>query len=497
MTDDWSPPTSDVALRVGPVDAPDRYELLSERAGGTEGLLYQGRFQAPDAGTLVVAIKALRGTDDARQLDRWLANRALLRTLHHPHVVRYLDHFVGAPPHRVGAGAGVGAAAVDPPTTFYEVMEWVDGVTLEQLVREQRLDGPARWRLVEQLADAVDSLHGGTNAVLHRDIKPANVVVHPTRGAVLVDFGLARAEQAHTTRQAAGTEGYRAPELVHEGRQPSRESDRWSFAATAHFALTGRPPSVTTPALVGDAAAGAFVQALDPDPDKRPTSMVAWSREVGAALMPAPPAPSSRARWPVVAAAGVAAAVVVAVLALVLQRDRPKNTPLVAPTTLAATAVTAAPSSGPTTTATGLPAANDALFPAVPGATWTALPDSLGAQMNLLLAGVDPSHTYTKAAELRYLQRGGRQLSVVRYELQDSALDPTVFREKFIKTFLFTTFTSRSVGDSEIYESDGTAGHFAVFGGRDKACWIVIDSDAAASYDAAVAILNVVGGIAR
>ena len=294
--DRTSVPTSDMAEFVGPADAPDRFELLAERSGGAEGRLYQARFREPDAGVLLVAVKAMRVESTAVDIERWLANRAMLRTMHHPHVVRYLDHFVGAPPHALGGASTVGE--VTDGSILYEVMEWIDGTSLQQLVRAGQTSLAERWQFVEQLAAAVDYLHDsgtpGTNAVLHRDIKPSNVVVNPSRGAVLVDFGLARVAQAQTMHRAAGTEGYRAPELLHQGQQPSPQSDRWSTAATAHFAFTGQPPSMTTPTLIAEAMTAdagnvdsvveAFRIGLDPKPARRPTRMADWAAEVRHAL---------------------------------------------------------------------------------------------------------------------------------------------------------------------------------------------------------------------
>ena len=336
-------PTSAVALHVGPAGAADRYELTAERSGGAEGILYQARFRAPDAGLLVVAIKALRLGDAAPEVESWLANRAVLRTLHHPNVVRYLDHFVGAPPHRVGT------AAPDDGSIYYEVMEWVDGSTLDQLVRSRSPAPVERWPFVEQLAAAVDYLHdgrsAGANPIVHRDIKPANVIVHPTRGAVLVDFGLARVERAQTDHQAAGTEGYRAPELVHDGAPPSRESDRWSVAATAHFALTGQAPSIASPSLVAaataevgssDAAAvgAAFAVALDPDPALRPTRLEDWALATGRALAPRP-VDVARPIWRRPVAVGAAAMVALGGVVGVARLASGGGDDRVAPTTAA------------------------------------------------------------------------------------------------------------------------------------------------------------------
>lgn len=322
----FEPPTAPLGLFVGPVDATDRYELLAEHASGSEGRLYAGRFAAADGGGLRVAVKALGTVDPLMPVERWLANRAVLRTIHHAHAVRYLDHFVGPPPH--GRSLAGGGQAERGPDSMYEVMEWVDGPTLARLVRESPTSAPAdRWAPVLDLAHAVDHLHDASSdtlAMVHRDIKPANVVVNPTRGAVLVDFGLARPEHVVATSRAAGTEGFRAPELS-EGAAPSRESDRWSTAATAHFVLTGTAPSVSTrkqlTALAEqhggdpDALVGAFERALDPDPSRRPASMATWATEVAAALGPAPSAERRPRRRPARRLARIALLTAVVVLA--------------------------------------------------------------------------------------------------------------------------------------------------------------------------------------
>ena len=293
-------PTAPLGLFVGPADAPDRYELLAERAAGGEGRLYSARFDTNEAGMLRLAVKALGAVAPGASPDRWLANRAVLRTVHHPNIVRYLDHFSGPAPHGIGQRpAG--------PEEQYEVMEWIDGVSLAGFVRATGSGAPAeRWALVVDLAEAVDHLHAASSdtlAMVHRDIKPANVVVHPARGAVLVDFGLARPEVVPATTPAAGTDGYRAPELT-DGGSPSRESDRWSTAATAHFVLTGSAPSSGTRAQLAsvaerlgrepDALVGVFEQALARDPAERPTSMVTWAHEVAAIIASADVVPRGR-----------------------------------------------------------------------------------------------------------------------------------------------------------------------------------------------------------
>ncbi len=186
-------------------------------------------------------------------------------------------------------------------------MEWIDGASLAGFVCTVDDETPiAGWALVLELAAAVDHLRAASSdtlAMVHRDIKPANVVADPTRGAVLVDFGLARPEVVAATTPTAGTDWYRAPELT-EGAVPSRETDRWSTVATAHFVLTGSAPSSSTRAQLASVAervgadpgslVGAFERALDRDPAGRPASMVTWAGEVASILGASAPVAGGR-----------------------------------------------------------------------------------------------------------------------------------------------------------------------------------------------------------
>ena len=125
----------------------------------------------------------------------------------------------------------------------YVAVEYLPGLTLDQRIRS---DGPlpprAVVRLVEDLAAALDALHG--TGLVHRDLKSANILFRPDGTAVLTDFGLARGRDytALTRRgQVIGTIEYIAPELV-RGEQATPASDIYALGCTVYEALVGRTP---------------------------------------------------------------------------------------------------------------------------------------------------------------------------------------------------------------------------------------------------------------
>jgi serine/threonine-protein kinase len=135
--------------------------------------------------------------------------------------------------------------------TFYYVMEYLPGLTLETLVKRYGLLPPARAvHFLRQLCGALHEAHG--LGLVHRDLKPANVIVcqyswgHDV--VKLVDFGLVRLVDADLSAQpltrkgmVMGTPDYLAPEQA-EGGPAEVRSDLYSLGAVAYFLLTGRPP---------------------------------------------------------------------------------------------------------------------------------------------------------------------------------------------------------------------------------------------------------------
>lgn len=278
---------------VGPIEDPDRYELLEVTSSGGEGQVCRGVIDI-DGARIPVAVKIIhpsRLADIAEWRTRWQRQAELLRSLDHPGLVKVREVFEGPLPHERGA-------ADRSTNTLYLVMNWVEGPTLEEWVsRHPQRDLLDSARVIGKLASAVDYLHSGSvtgNPVLHRDIKPANVILS-TNGPVLVDFGFTRV-LSNQSMTMVGTPAYVPPEVVASGEH-STASDRYCLGATAYFVITGNLPTPTNrPAMVQAliSAAGAegrvdiaehVLSMMDPNPARRPSASIAWAQQLGAAAV--------------------------------------------------------------------------------------------------------------------------------------------------------------------------------------------------------------------
>ncbi|QDU19313.1 serine/threonine-protein kinase [Urbifossiella limnaea] len=135
--------------------------------------------------------------------------------------------------------------------SFYLVMEYLDGPTLEALVRDAGPLPPGRAvYLLRQLCGALAEAHAA--GLVHRDLKPGNVIVAALGGerdvAKLLDFGLVQDlsadPDARLTRAGTvmGTPAYMSPEQAAGEADVDARSDVYSLGAVAFFALAGRPP---------------------------------------------------------------------------------------------------------------------------------------------------------------------------------------------------------------------------------------------------------------
>lgn len=172
-----------------------------------------------------VAVKMLRaGSLGERELGRLAAEAQNLARLNHPNVVQI---------YRLGNHEG----------SPYIAMEFVNGVTLHQAIRNDRPPMRQVLELMRQAAAGLAAIH--EMGVLHRDLSPNNILVAANGTTKIVDLGLSRliggVSSAGSRGYPAGTLAYVAPEQV-EGRAPSREGEVFSFGVMLYEALTGVHP---------------------------------------------------------------------------------------------------------------------------------------------------------------------------------------------------------------------------------------------------------------
>jgi eukaryotic-like serine/threonine-protein kinase len=197
-----------------------------------------------------VAVKVLRA-DLARDPSFYLRFRREAQNaaaLNHPAIVAVYD---------------TGEAETPTGPLPYIVMEYVDGVTLRDIVHS---DGPIPPRqAIEIIADACQALNfSHQHGIIHRDVKPANIMISKAGAVKVMDFGIARAladagNSVTQTSAVIGTAQYLSPEQA-RGETVDSRSDVYSLGCVLYEILTGEPP------FVGDSPVAVAYQHVREDP---------------------------------------------------------------------------------------------------------------------------------------------------------------------------------------------------------------------------------------
>ncbi len=221
------------------------YRIISVIGEGGMGVVYEAEQADPKRR---VALKVIRADVVTTELlARFRQEASVLAHLRHPGIAQIYD----AGTDDTGGGARPWFA-----------MELIEGPSLLDFIREQRLSVPARLELVARIADAVGHAH--QKSVIHRDLKPTNILIEerqPDSGYEssvtvgnqprILDFGIARVTDADlqtvTLRtdigQLVGTLPYMSPEQASgDPTQIDTRSDVYALAVIAFEALTGRLP---------------------------------------------------------------------------------------------------------------------------------------------------------------------------------------------------------------------------------------------------------------
>jgi len=218
-----------------------------------------------------VAVKVLRA-DLARDPSFYLRFRREAQNaaaLNHPAIVAVYD---------------TGEAATASGPLPYIVMEYVEGVTLRDIVHN---DGPMPpRRALEVIADACQALNfSHQHGIVHRDVKPANIMISNAGAVKVMDFGIARAladggNSVTQTSAVIGTAQYLSPEQA-RGEQVDARSDVYSLGCVLYEILTGEPP------FVGDSPVAVAYQHVREDPEPPSHRRPGISAELDAVVLKA------------------------------------------------------------------------------------------------------------------------------------------------------------------------------------------------------------------
>ena len=208
------------------------YTLVSQIGQGGMGSVWlarrsDGRFERQAAVKFVNIALAGRATEE-----RFKREGSILGRLTHPHIAELLD------------------AGISGDGTPYLILEYVDGVAIDQYCDEHKLDVDARIKLFLDVLSAVAEAH--TNLIVHRDIKPSNVLVRNDGQVKLLDFGIAKllAEEGETASAtmltmeggSALTPRFAAPEQV-TGGNVTTATDVYALGVLLYLLLTGGHPA--------------------------------------------------------------------------------------------------------------------------------------------------------------------------------------------------------------------------------------------------------------
>ncbi|NOX70790.1 MAG: serine/threonine protein kinase [Gammaproteobacteria bacterium] len=207
------------------------YRVTSHLARGGMGDVYvaerdDGAFEQRVAVKLIGLGNRTNDTDA-----RFAVERQILAKLNHPNIARLLD------------------GGTTPDGIAYFIMEFIDGVPIDDYCRSNRLPMRKRLELFRVVCAAVEYAH--QNLIVHRDLKPSNILVTAEGIPKLLDFGIAKllgdgGRDSQVTQAASRvlTPDFASPEQI-LGQPVTTSSDVYALGVLLYLLLSGKRPYVT------------------------------------------------------------------------------------------------------------------------------------------------------------------------------------------------------------------------------------------------------------
>lgn len=212
------------------------YHITSKLGAGGMGEVFLAEDTRLERKAAIKFLPADLAADPERR-QRFLTEARAASALNHPHVCVVYD---------------VGETEDGQP---FIAMEFVEGQSLDSLVKQEPLAISRVVEIAVQVADALDAAH--SRRIVHRDIKPDNISLNERGQVKVLDFGLAKRMLQETTEavgktidmqhtqdgQVLGTPRYMSPEQA-IGKTVDHRSDLFSLGSVIYHLLTGRTPFV-------------------------------------------------------------------------------------------------------------------------------------------------------------------------------------------------------------------------------------------------------------
>ena len=221
-----------------------RYEIVARLGTGAFGSVYQAQdtfLNRP------VAVKSIRLDTTLDPEHRKALNKRFIREaqvaaqLHHPNIVTIHD-------------------ILFTPETGFIVMEFIEGRTLQSLLKAERLPLARALEIAAQVASGLQYAH--EHKIIHRDVKPANIMITPSFEARITDFGIAKSDgstQLTMSGSLVGTPDYMSPEQA-KGEDVDSRSDIFSLGCVLFECAAGEKP------FRGGSLTGVLLSIVNNDP---------------------------------------------------------------------------------------------------------------------------------------------------------------------------------------------------------------------------------------
>lgn len=200
--------------KVGP------YKIQSLLGKGGMSLLYLGL--SPEGKPVAVKVLVPQYAQHQEMGERFLKEASILEATHHPNIVQRFSH--GTWEHG-----------------YYLAMEFIQGVSLRQFIRQKSLTFHRALEIVLQVAYALCHLH--TLGIVHRDLKPDNILITESGEVKVIDFGIAEWSEEGASpkeKKTLGTPVYMSPEQKENGESASFASDIYSLGVIAYELFVGK-----------------------------------------------------------------------------------------------------------------------------------------------------------------------------------------------------------------------------------------------------------------